>query len=181
MSTILPTGGPAGLSAKEEDVLATMVAWTRLFTNQMARETRAKAGIALADFEVVTRLALTPENRMRMSELAEQTQSSRSRLSHQIDRMEAAGLVQREDCDEDRRGSFTVLTKAGCDLWEKTAPDTIAGIRKHFADRVTARDLDTIDRIFSKLTAYLVDVTEKPLVTAGDPAPKRRRQTSKSA
>ncbi len=181
MSTLLPTGGPSGVSAPEQEALAALIACSRLLANQMGRETRANAGITISDYEIVARLAMSDGKRMRMSELAESTQSSRSRLSHQIDRMEAAGLVRREDCDEDRRGSFAVLTPAGHALWEKATPGTIEGIREHFFDRISERELEIIGRTFTKLNEHLEEVNAKPVITSGKSVSQQRGPARKSA
>ena len=61
----------------------------------------------------MVRLSEAPGRRLRMSELAGRTLASKSRLSHQISRMEADGLVRREECPEDRRGAYAVLTDTG--------------------------------------------------------------------
>ncbi len=63
--------------------------------------------------EVLVRLARSPGSRLRMSDLAAQTALSPSGLTRAIDRLEEAGLVCRQACEEDRRGSFALLTKSG--------------------------------------------------------------------
>jgi DNA-binding MarR family transcriptional regulator len=57
-----------------------------------------------------------------MTELADRTAQSRSRLSHQVSRMEAKRLVRREDCAGDKRGTFAVITQRGMATIERVAP-----------------------------------------------------------
>jgi DNA-binding MarR family transcriptional regulator len=90
--------------------------------------------ITLADYEILVQLSEHPEHRMRMSELAERTMSSRSRLSHQVDRMHKAGLVLREECEDDRRGTYAVLTEHGWDTIVAAAPDHVDSVRHHLLD-----------------------------------------------
>ena len=63
------------------------------------------------DYEIIVELSEAPQNRLRMTDLADRTAQSRSRLSHQINRMESKGLVVREGCGGDKRGTFAVLTR----------------------------------------------------------------------
>lgn len=69
--------------------------------------------LAGQDFEILLRLARTPGARLRMSDLAAQTSLTPSGLTRAIDRLGQSGLVRRESCAEDRRGSFAALTEAG--------------------------------------------------------------------
>ena len=64
-------------------------------------------------FDVLMRLYRTPGHRLRMSDLAAQTTLTASGLTRAIDRLQTSGLVRREACPSDRRGSFAVLTEAG--------------------------------------------------------------------
>src|SRR5437764_1401411 len=76
-----------------------------------------------------TRTSEAPGHRLRMSELAGRTLSSKSRLSHQVSRMEEQGLVQREECLEDRRGAWAVLTEAGWQRLVAAAPSHVTSVR----------------------------------------------------
>ena len=69
--------------------------------------------LAGQDFEILIRLARTPGGRLRMSDLAAQTDLTPSGLTRAVDRLAEAGLVTREACQEDRRGAFAALTAAG--------------------------------------------------------------------
>lgn len=69
--------------------------------------------LAGQDFEILIRLARSPATRLRMSDLATQTGLTPSGLTRAVDRLAEAGLVAREACEEDRRGSLAALTAAG--------------------------------------------------------------------
>lgn len=69
--------------------------------------------LAGQDFDILIRLARTPCNRLRMSDLAAQTGLTPSGLTRAVDRLTEAGLVDRQSCPEDRRGAFAALTDAG--------------------------------------------------------------------
>jgi MarR family transcriptional regulator, 2-MHQ and catechol-resistance regulon repressor len=82
------------------------------------RRLEQQCGLSLQWFEVLLRLARSPERRLRMSALAAQTTLSTSGLTRAVDRLEAAGLVRRETCPSDRRGYFAALTDAGTERIE---------------------------------------------------------------
>ena len=79
------------LTAEQQKNWRAWLSASQLLNDQLSRELQDKHGMTIADYEILVRLSEAPERRLRMSELAEQTLSSRSRLSHQIDRMEKAG------------------------------------------------------------------------------------------
>ena len=96
-----------------------------------------------------------------MSELALKTQASKSRLSHQISRMEADGLVRREECPEDRRGAYAVLTEAGFQQLVDAAPDHVASVRHWLVDALTPEE-------FLQLGALCAQVAERIEALAAD-------------
>jgi len=70
-------------------------------------------GVGGQSFEILLRLLRTPGQRLRMADLAAQAGLSPSGISRAVDKLVQAGLLDREDCDSDRRGSYAVLTKTG--------------------------------------------------------------------
>lgn len=122
------------LTEDEQRAWRSWVNASLLLPDLLSRDLAEKHGLTMADYEILVQLSEHPERRIRMSELAERTRSSRSRLSHQIDRMVDAGLVAREACADDRRGSFAVLTDRGWDTIVAAAPDHVAAVRKHLVD-----------------------------------------------
>ena len=105
--------------------------------------------------EVLLRLSRAPEGGMRMQELAAQLIFSRSGATRLVDRMEDAGLIRRESCDTDRRGTFAVITDAGREAATRAYPDLVDAARHNFGDYVTVEDIADLRRICGKLlTAY---------------------------
>lgn len=109
------------------------------------------SGIGHDDYGVLVLLSEAPGDRMRMSDLADGVVESRSRLSHHIGRMEARGLVVREACPDDRRGSWAVLTANGRALMERVAPHHVTGVRRWFLDPISAEQLATISDAFAAI------------------------------
>lgn len=111
--------------------------------------------LALADYELLVRLSEGQCGRVRMSSLAEQVAASKSRVSHQIARMERAGLVRREECPSDGRGVFAVLTDAGRAALETAAPTHLDGVRRDFVDLLSPGERDVLAGVFERVIGHL--------------------------
>jgi DNA-binding MarR family transcriptional regulator len=97
--------------------------------------------ISLADYEILVHLSAEPAGELRMTELATRTLVSRSGLTRRLDRLVDAGLVERRSCATDRRGVFAVLTGAGRQRLEASAPTHVEGVRRHFLAPLQGQDL----------------------------------------
>jgi len=95
-------------------------------------EIEGKAGIHLTWYEVMVNLSGAPGHRLRMQELAERSLISKSGLSQAIAHMEEAGLVKRESCASDRRGTFAVLTLAGEQKFKEVEAVHLRAIQEGF-------------------------------------------------
>jgi len=115
-----------------------------LLNDRLSRDLQARHGLTMADYEILVRLCEAPERRLRMSDLAEATLSSRSRLSHQVDRMERARLVERQTCADDRRGAYAALTEHGWNTLVNVAPDHVASVRAHLVDQLTPEEFASL-------------------------------------
>jgi DNA-binding MarR family transcriptional regulator len=116
-------------------------------------ELQASSGLSLPDYEVLVHLSEAEGQRMRMSDLAEHLDISPSGLTRRLDGLVAAGLVDRVQCPEDRRGSFAVLTRLGYGRLSEAAPEHAAQVRRHFADRLTRRQLTSLAEAMEALGA----------------------------
>jgi DNA-binding MarR family transcriptional regulator len=103
-----------------------------------------KQDMTLAEFDVLIQLRMSPEGRLRMTELSERVRLSRSGLTRLVDRLARAGLVKRGRCAGDRRGTFAILTPAGTTRLRRAAPVHLAGIREHFGKRLSAAQLNAV-------------------------------------
>ncbi|MEU6724150.1 MarR family transcriptional regulator [Nonomuraea wenchangensis] len=145
---------PRWLSTAEQRAWRTHLALHKLLMHRLDRELQEHS-LSLNDYEILVNLSESQGRRMRMSDLADATIQSRSRLSHQISRMEAKGLVKREDCRDDRRGTFAVLTDEGWETIQRVAPFHVASVREHFVDRLTDEQLEAIDAAYTPLVEQL--------------------------
>jgi DNA-binding MarR family transcriptional regulator len=95
-----------------------------------------------------------------MSELAEFTQSSRSRLSHAVSRLEDAGWVRRESCPTDRRGAVAVLTDEGFAALAAAAPHHVESVRDHLFDRLSPAQQTQLREICDSLLEHLLPIAD---------------------
>ncbi|CDR06467.1 MarR family winged helix-turn-helix transcriptional regulator [Streptomyces iranensis] len=135
--------GTRWLSEEEQRAWRTHLDVSRLLTYQLEKDLQP-FGLTMNDYEILVNLSESEDHRMRMSDLASATLQSKSRLSHQITRMENAGLVRRENCESDRRGLYAVLTEQGWDTMRKVAPHHVASVRRHFIDLLAPEDLKAL-------------------------------------
>ena len=118
--------------------------WLRVQTElpaALGRDIARDSGLSLQDFETLVVLSEAPDERLRISALADQMHWERSRLSHHLRRMSARGLVSKEDCQEDGRGSFVALTEQGRAALESAAPGHVRAVRGIFLDGMTDEEL----------------------------------------
>jgi DNA-binding MarR family transcriptional regulator len=122
----------------------------RLMT-QLEEDLRADSGLTFHDYHVLVLLAEAPGRRLRMGELANRLVFSPSRLTYQIGSMEKRGLVARESCPDDRRGSEAVLTAEGLHTLRAAAPHHLRSVRAHFVDDLDEAEIAVLTRVFTRL------------------------------
>jgi len=135
------------LDAEEQRTWRSFLTATQLLHAQLDRELQRDSGMPHAYYEILVRLSEAPARTLRMSDLADASASSRSRLSHAVARLEEAGWVRRESCPTDRRGSFARLTDEGFAALDAAAPAHVESVRLHLVDRLTAEQMRQLREI----------------------------------
>ena len=153
-------GRPHWLSEDEQQAWRATVGLAQLLIRQLDRDLNVH-GLSGHDYEILVELSEAPDHRLRMTELADATSQSRSRLSHQVTRMENRGLIRRDDCEGDKRGTFAVLTAAGMAAIERVAPDHVDNVRRHFIDRLEPGQLEEIRAAFEPIVDYLRKIRDR--------------------
>ncbi len=124
---------------------------------RLARDLARDTGLSEADYDVLSTLSETLTRRMRLGDLAADMGWSKSRLSHQVSRMQNRRLVHREEAPDDGRGSVVVLSPAGLQAIEAAAPFHVASVRRHLVDLLTEDEIACLDavarRVIKRLTA----------------------------
>jgi DNA-binding MarR family transcriptional regulator len=154
------SGQPRWLTPEEQHAWRTHLTLSKLLMRQLDRDLHAH-GLNLSDYEILVELSEAEDNRLRMTDLADATAQSRSRLSHQITRMEASGLVGRESCQGDKRGLYAVLTEKGMATIQQVAPHHVDSVRTHFIDRLTPQQLALIRDGYQPIVDRLMRIRDR--------------------
>lgn len=109
------------------------------------------AGLSFIEYHALARLSEDPKHTVRMSILAELTNSSLSRLSHLMKRLESRGLVRREPDPTDGRFTNAILTKAGYAKLVASAPAHVATVRALVIDPLTPAELRQLHKAAERL------------------------------
>src|SRR5712672_4365543 len=116
-----------------------LVAHARI-TRRLDEELQAAHGLSLAEYDALLQISHAPGRRVRMNVLAERVILSRSGITRLVDRLEAAGSVERMACSTDARGQEAVLTPVGLERLRFAATTHLDGVRRYFLDRLEADD-----------------------------------------
>lgn len=122
--------------------------------DRLDQELQTEQGLPLTWFEVLIHLEWSPDDRLRLSDLAERLLLSRSGLTRLVDRMVGAGLVERQACPTDRRGAFAALTREGKTQLQRARPVHLRGVQQHFADLLTAGEVESIRSGLEKVAGH---------------------------
>jgi DNA-binding MarR family transcriptional regulator len=133
----------------------------------LGAELEAERDLPLPWYDVLVSLS-DCGGRLRMQDLADRVLFSRSGLTRLVDRMAAAGLVERERCEDDRRGTFAVLTEAGARRLRDAAGVHLRGIHDHFTSHLSDADVKALRAVLAKILA--VEAPEQGRVEPGKEA-----------
>jgi DNA-binding MarR family transcriptional regulator len=142
---------PRWLNAQEQRTWRAFVRLHQKVFAQIARDLQAHSKLSGADYQILVALTDAPDGRQRFQELARTIDWEQSRLSHQIARMIKRGLVAREECADDGRAAFVVITPAGKDVIREAAPHHVATIRRVFFDALGPDELAALTQISTRL------------------------------
>ncbi|MBA8827467.1 DNA-binding MarR family transcriptional regulator [Saccharopolyspora lacisalsi] len=145
------------LNNREMSAWRSYIVGSALLEYRLSRELQTEHGVSLADYEILVQLSEQPRHRQRMSELAQGVAHSKSRISHQIRRLEAKGLVLRRECPSDGRVVLALLTDEGKRLLRQAAPTHVAGVREHMVDFLDEEECRVLNCVFGRITEHLRD------------------------
>ena len=146
---------PRWLTPDELHAWLAYVATTNLLDGALDRQLQRESGMPMAYYLILAMLSDVPGRTLRMSDLAAVTQSSQSRLSHAVSKLEHNGWVRRTPCPDDRRSTLAQLTDAGFAALAAAAPGHVQAVRKHVFDRLTPEQVHQLREIFSAVLAGL--------------------------
>ncbi|MDP9115826.1 MAG: MarR family transcriptional regulator [Actinomycetota bacterium] len=135
------------LTADEQRAWRAYLEANNLLFDALDRQLQQDAGMPHGYYEILVRLSESPSRSMRMSELAEQTRSSRSRLSHAVARLEEKGWVERVECPTDRRGQVAHLTDGGLATLAAAAPGHVEAVHSNMIARLSPAQISQLESI----------------------------------
>jgi DNA-binding MarR family transcriptional regulator len=164
LSEVPSTELSAELSTDDWEVWRDFMAMSSQLARELDRRLQADAGISHADYSVLLVLQQAPEHQLRTGELAELLAWEKSRVSHQVARMESRGLLERSECDTDGRGTWVTATAEGRHTLLGSVNNHTRAIRELFFDVLrddqrdaigdaSVRVLDTLSPVGCELAA----------------------------
>jgi DNA-binding MarR family transcriptional regulator len=121
-------------------------------TRRLEAELVAEHELPLASYDVLVQLSEAPEQRLRMTELADRVLLSRSGLTRLADRLERDGLIARQACPSDARGTLAVLTDAGAGKLREAWPTHRRGVAEHVTGKLTPDEVAQLGMLLGKIT-----------------------------
>lgn len=150
---------PRWLTPSEQRAWRAYLESQKILFDELDRQLQRDSGIPHAYFEVLVRLSEAPDRSLRMSQLADVTLSSRSRLSHAVARLEERGWVRRESCETDRRGQVATLTDEGLAVLVAAAPGHVESVRRYVIDALDAEQLEQLTTIGETIIRRVTETT----------------------
>jgi len=146
-----PEAAPRWLTDDQQRAWRALLAFVTRLDDHLDRQLQRDAGMPHAYYQVLAMLSEAPDRTLRMSQLADATTSSPSRLSHAVARLEEKGWVRRDRHPTDRRGALAVLTDAGFDALVAAAPGHVAAVREVLFDRLDDEQVRSLRDVFEAL------------------------------
>ncbi|WP_412544205.1 MarR family transcriptional regulator [Longispora sp. K20-0274] len=138
---------PRWLTDPERRAWLAYLVSTRRLEEALDRQLQRDSGMPHTYYMILAMLSETPNWSLRMSDLAERTHSSQSRLSHAVARLEENGWVVRKKCSSDGRSNWATLTQAGFDAVAAAAPGHVGAVRRYLFDALTAEQVEQLAAI----------------------------------
>jgi DNA-binding MarR family transcriptional regulator len=135
------------LTEAEQSAWRAFLTATQTLFSAVDTQLQRESGIPHGYYEILVRLSEAEQRSLRMSQLAEASTSSKSRLSHAVARLEQKGWVERLDCETDRRGQIARLTDAGFAALAAAAPAHVEQVRRSLFDRLTPEQVTQLGAI----------------------------------
>jgi len=134
-------------------------------SRELDRQLQRDAGISQADYGILLALFESSEKRMRTGELSELLGWEKSRVSHQVARMESRGLVERTECESDGRGTWVGLQPDGTRALLGAMREHADAIRELFLSELEPGEKEIIQkaarRVLGKLNPVACDIADQ--------------------
>ena len=141
---------------------------THRLEHQIDRRLQDHHGITHTQYEILVRLADSDDRAMRMSDLADSIVTAKSAVTYQVNRLSERGLVERNKCERDNRGTWVRLTPAGTECLEQAAPCILALVRELFLDAINCDQAADLDKL---LQTWTVNLDQNAAEPSAEPSP----------
>ena len=148
---------PKWLDSREDRAWRAFVHASHQLPVRLNRDLLQDSGITGSDYEVLAVLSEHPRGRISAQELCGLLQWEKSRLSHQLRRMEELKLIVREPNPADARSVMVRLRPAGRRTIENAAPQHVYSVRRHFIDLFTPAELDALADLNERVLRHLAE------------------------
>jgi DNA-binding MarR family transcriptional regulator len=146
---------PRWLDERESHLWRSWLRMNNELVGRLEELVNRESGLSGADYAVLVPLSESAEGRLRARDLRREIIWDRSRLSHHLGRMEKRGLIVREECEEDARGSMVRLTDAGRAAIEGAAPEHVEATRRYLFDLLSDDEIAVLTTVFDRVLANL--------------------------
>jgi DNA-binding MarR family transcriptional regulator len=123
--------------------------------NEIEKELARAGQIPLTWYDILLSVNGSPGNRKRMIEIAEEVVLTKSGLSRSVDKLTEAGLLVKEPCPDDKRGSFAVITDKGIQALKNAWPVYRKCINKYFGENLDKHEITTVHQAMNKILVFL--------------------------
>jgi DNA-binding MarR family transcriptional regulator len=147
----VPDSAARELSAEELGAWRGLLRLHSALVKALDAELLAEHDLPLTSYEVLINLQAAPDHRRRMAELAEGVLLSRSGMTRLVDRLEREGLLERDACVSDGRGTFAVLTPKGEELLSRARRTHLDGVRDRFLQHFSEDELEQLGRLWNRV------------------------------
>ena len=158
------------LTEQQLDAWLSYVAASALLEAELDRQLQRDSGLPHAYYQILAMLSDVPGRTLRMSDLAAITQSSQSRLSHAVARLERNGWIRRVPCPDDRRSTLARLTDTGYAVLAAAAPGHVDAVRTHLFARLTPEQVGQLREISRAILSGLASADDLPGACRGSDA-----------
>lgn len=141
---------PTRLTAPQMRTWRTFLRTHAHVVRALEAELLAEHDLPLATYDVLVQLSEAPDRALRMTQLADRVLLSRSGLTRLADRLERDGLLRRQSCPSDARGTLAVLTEAGMARLREAWPTHLRGVAEHVG-RLTEQEASQLGELLDKL------------------------------
>ncbi len=139
------------LTARQHTAWRTFLSAKVRLADRLDHELQTRSNLALTDYEILLALSEAPSHRLRMSDLAREVLVSRSRLTYRIDRLAETSYVAREECEDDRRGLWAILTEVGKNALDSARPGFERDLGQLLFDQMNEQELYVLEQVMSRV------------------------------